>query len=94
MLSEDELRELQDYLRYTPDIGKVISGTGGCRKVRWALSGMGKRGGIRVIYYYLTSQGIIYLLLAYPKNEMDNLSQAQRNQLRQLIEKIEEESWL
>ncbi|MDN0093877.1 type II toxin-antitoxin system RelE/ParE family toxin [Yersinia rohdei] len=62
----------------------------GCRKIRWALSGMGKSGEIRVIYYYLTREGEIYLLIAYPKSEKDNLTNSEKNQLRKVIEAIEE----
>ncbi|EEQ05114.1 hypothetical protein yberc0001_36860 [Yersinia bercovieri ATCC 43970] len=51
---------------------------------------MGKSGGIRVIYYYLTREGEIYLLIAYPKSEKDNLTNSEKNQLRKVIEAIEE----
>ena len=51
-LSDDEYRALQVYLMQKPDAGDLIKGSGGVRKVRWASEGMGKSGGIRVIYYW------------------------------------------
>ncbi|WP_145555643.1 type II toxin-antitoxin system RelE/ParE family toxin [Yersinia canariae] len=90
LLSADEYQRFQEFLSLDPTVGDTISGTNGCRKIRWALSGMGKSGGIRVIYYYLTRQGEIYLLIAYPKSEKDNLTNSEKNQLRKVIEAIEE----
>lgn len=84
LLPDDEYREFQETLINEPDIGDTIAGTGGFRKVRWSRSGMGKRGGVRVIYYNVTSNGRIYLALVYPKNEQDNLTEEQKKLLRQL----------
>ncbi|EBC6247791.1 type II toxin-antitoxin system RelE/ParE family toxin [Klebsiella quasipneumoniae subsp. similipneumoniae] len=92
LLSPDELREFQEVLRQDPTAGDTISGTGGCRKIRWALPGMGKSGGIRVIYYYLTADNEVFLLIAYPKNEKDNLTNAEKNQLKKAVEGIEQAS--
>ena len=50
-LSDDEYRELQSVLSQSPESGSVIPGSGGIRKLRWSMSGRGKRGGLRVIYY-------------------------------------------
>lgn len=91
LLSHDEYLEFQDFLRHDPEAGATIAATGGCRKVRWALPGKGKSGGIRVIYYYLNAKGEIYLLLVYPKNEQENLTDQQKNQLRKVIQTIEGE---
>lgn len=89
LLSREEYRVLQEYLRFWPDAGALISGTGGCRKVRWAIQGKGKRGGIRAIYYYLADAGEIYLLQACAKNEQDDLTDEQRNVLRKYIAILE-----
>ncbi len=66
-MSEESYRELQNELIATPDVGKVIQGSGGIRKVRWGASGRGKRGGSRVIYYWATNKEQIYMLLGYTK---------------------------
>ena len=76
-MDDDEYSELQLYLAARPDAGKVIKGTGGFRKLRWAGSGRGKRGGLRVIYYWWNAKDRISLLLVYPKNEMDDLTAEQ-----------------
>ncbi|MDR0807478.1 MAG: type II toxin-antitoxin system RelE/ParE family toxin [Enterobacteriaceae bacterium] len=90
LLSADEYQEFQEFLSLDPTVGNIIVGTGGCRKVRWSLSGVGKSGGIRVIYYYLTRDGEIYLLIAYPKSEKDSLTSSEKNQLKKVIAAIEE----
>ncbi|MFW7800968.1 type II toxin-antitoxin system RelE/ParE family toxin, partial [Klebsiella pneumoniae] len=71
-----------------PEAGDTISGTGGFRKIRWSRPGMGKRGGVRVIYYNVTKKGRIYLALIYPKNEQDELNQEQKKMLRQVADLI------
>jgi hypothetical protein len=63
----------------------LIAETGGVRKLRWALSGRGKRGGARVIYYFYNEQLPVFLLAAYGKNEKANLSKAERNAMAKLI---------
>lgn len=67
--------------------GSVIPGAGGLRKVRWSRSGIGKRGGLRVIYYNLLEEGRIYLLIAYTKAKFDNLPSAFLKQLREEVER-------
>jgi mRNA-degrading endonuclease RelE of RelBE toxin-antitoxin system len=86
LLEDDDYAELQNWIKSRPDSGKLIKGGGGLRKVRWSGSGRGKRGGIRVIYYWVSKEGKIIMLLAYPKNEMDDLSKDQVKRLRQLVE--------
>lgn len=86
LLSDDEYRELQAVLVERPDMGAVIRGSGGLRKVRWAPSGQGKSGGVRVIYYVFTADDVLLMLYAYPKNERDNLTEAQVAALRRIIE--------
>lgn len=68
LFNEDEKRELIDFLAENPLAGDEIPGTGGVRKVRFAASGRGKRGGARIIYYYLDGTMPLYALLAYAKN--------------------------
>lgn len=85
-LSDDEYRLFQANLLERPDAGKIIPGGGGLRKVRWALPGRGKSGGVRVIYYWFTALETILLLFMYPKNVQDNLTQNQLIQLKRIIE--------
>jgi len=66
-------------------------GSGGLRKVRWKLEGRGKSGGIRVIYYWVTAVGHIYMLLAYPKSEQDNLTPEQLKALKTIVERWSDE---
>lgn len=86
LLSDDELNALQWALMTDPESGDLIRGSGGLRKLRWAGSGRGKRGGLRVIYYWHVPGSSILFLLAYPKNEQDNLTTAQLKFLRSIIE--------
>jgi mRNA-degrading endonuclease RelE of RelBE toxin-antitoxin system len=86
LLSVRSYRDLQNYLVDDPKRGPVIPGTGGLRKVRWQGSGRGKRGGIRVIYYWIVDRDSILMLLAYPKSEQDDLTAAQKRILRRLVE--------
>lgn len=85
-LDDDEYRLLQAHLVQKPDAGKIIPGSGGLRKIRWSGSGRGKRGGIRVIYYWFVSPEVILMLFAYPKNEQDDLTQEQLKQLKKIVE--------
>ncbi len=88
LLQDDEFRAFQEILINDPEAGDTISGTGGFRKIRWSRPGMGKRGGVRVIYYNVTEKGRIYLALIYPKNEQDELNQEQKKMLRQVADLI------
>ncbi len=87
LLTQEEYRSLQNELILNPEKGKVIKGSGGLRKIRWAISGRGKSGGVRIIYYWIKSNEIILLLLVYPKNEQDNLTPSQLKILKSLVEK-------
>ena len=82
LLADDEYAEMQLFLAARPDAGSIIKGSGGLRKLRWASSGRGKRGGLRVIYYWWVAKDRISLLLVYPKSQMDDLTAGQLKQLK------------
>jgi mRNA-degrading endonuclease RelE of RelBE toxin-antitoxin system len=85
-LDETEFRALQATLLQNPEAGVVIPASGGLRKLRWAASGRGKRGGARIIYYNAVAQSRILLLLLYAKNEQDELTPEQTRFLRSVVE--------
>ena len=88
--TDNELQTLQTELIAYPEAGDLITGTGGLRKVRVALEGRGKSGGARVIYF-LATQEIIYLVLAYPKSNKDTLSDAEKAELKKLTKRLKGE---
>ena len=83
--TDEELRRLQGFLLASPDAGDLIRGGAGLRKLRWAASGRGKRGGARVIYYWLVPEHCIYLIYGYVKGEHDDLTPQQIKVLRELM---------
>jgi hypothetical protein len=85
-ISDDSYLELQKHLADNPEVGSLIQGTGGLRKIRWSAKGHGKRGGIRIIYYYYVINSVVYMFLAYPKNEKDNLTPKEKKYLKLLLE--------
>jgi mRNA-degrading endonuclease RelE of RelBE toxin-antitoxin system len=82
---DDEFQTLQVALLLRPELGKVIPGTGGIRKLRWSLKGRGKRGGCRIIYYWDEPSETFYLLYVYRKNEQEDLTADQLRVLRKLV---------
>ena len=86
LLGAEILSELQLYLCEFPEDGVIIPASGGIRKLRWAASGRGKRGGARVIYYFANSAGRIFLLDVYAKNEQTDLSTNELNELKEAVE--------
>jgi hypothetical protein len=82
LMDDGDRTALVDYLAANPTAGDLIQGTGGVRKLRWALEGRGKRGGARVIYYFHSERLPLFVLNAYAKNESDDLRQAAKNELR------------
>ena len=72
-LTDDEYAALQAAIVANPEAGDVIRGSGGVRKLRWGLSGRGKRGGVRVIYYLRLQSGQVWMLTLYAKNEADSI---------------------
>ena len=85
LLTDESYKSLQAALMLHPEIGDLIPGGGGIRKIRWANVHQGKRGGIRVIYFYKTNANQIYFLFAYPKTTQDNLTAEQKKILGKLV---------
>jgi len=87
LMSDDEYRSLQEVLITRPESGDLIKGSSGLRKIRWKLEGQGKRGGIRVIYYWVTADDQIRMLYVYRKSKQSDLTQDQIATLKSIIEK-------
>lgn len=86
LLREDERRAVVDHLAAHPRAGVLIEGTGGVRKLRWGREGRGKSGGVRVIYYFHSDDMPLYLLTLFSKGERANLTRAERNAMRELVD--------
>ena len=87
-LTDDEYRALQTQMQLYPQAGDVMPRTGGFRKLRWAdgRRGKGKRGGLRVIYYWLMNDGQFWMFAIYDKDELENLTAEQEKALKKAIE--------
>ena len=85
VLSDDEYSKLQWALVINPEAGAVIPGSRGLRKLRWVISGRGKRGGLRIIYYWYTRDEKIYMLLPYKKSEQEDLTKGQMKILNEYV---------
>lgn len=85
LLSDDYYRDLQRMLLLRPDAGDIIQGSGGLRKIRWNIPGHGKRGGLRIIYYWDVPHDTIYMLLIFKKSKQEDLTQEQLKILRNLV---------
>jgi hypothetical protein len=87
-LSDDGYRELQNQLSSNPELGDLMPGTGGFRKLRWAdpSRGKGRRGGLRIIYYYFLADQQIWLMTLYNKNEASDLTSTEKKALKTAIE--------
>ena len=72
-LDDDEYGDLQQYLINCPEAGDIIPGSGGVRKLRWKRRGMGKRGGVRIIYYVMKKRDELWMLALYAKSAHDNI---------------------
>jgi hypothetical protein len=86
LLSDDDYRALQLALALRPEQGALIPGSGGLRKLRWALRGKGKRGGLRIIYYWDPADDLIYLLFLYTKSQQEDLTPDQLKRLRNIVQ--------
>ena len=83
--NDDERTEFAAFLAEHPYAGDVVPESGGCRKIRWAYGARGKRGGVRVVYFNLLSEGLIVLLLIHAKNALDAVP---ASVLRKLVKEI------
>ena len=88
-LDDDAYRKLQSLLMLNPQVGDTIPGTGGLRKMRFAdeRRGKGKRGGLRIIYYWWDTGSQFWLFTVYYKDEMSDLTPSQRKALKEMIKK-------
>lgn len=87
LISDETYSELQFALFHRPDLGELVPHSGGIRKMRWAGSGRGKRGGIRVIYYWYVPGDQLRMLYAYAKNDQADLGPRQLAALRKIVER-------
>ncbi|SER30872.1 RelE toxin of RelE / RelB toxin-antitoxin system [Rosenbergiella nectarea] len=88
--TDDELKDLQSELIESPDKGDLMPGTGGLRKIRMATGNQGKSGSARVVYFLATEE-IIYLVMAYPKNAKESLTEAEKAELKKLTKRLKGE---
>ena len=84
--STEERLEFFSWIAGQPEAGAVVPGGGGCRKVRWSRPGMGKQGGVRVIYFLRLRAGELCMLLVYPKSVKDNIPSQILKQIREELE--------
>ncbi len=87
ILTDDEYGELQGFVAAHPDAGDTIPGSHGLRKLRWRTSGKGKRGGARIIYYWLKARDTVLMIFAFKKNERSDLTKDQLRTLRAIVAK-------
>ena len=87
-LTELEVADLVSYIAANPEAGEIMAETGGVRKLRWRAQGRGKRGGLRVIYYYHNESLPVFLLNIFAKNEKANLTRAERNEMKRLLPRL------
>ena len=90
-LGDDALRKLESILLFNPEIGDLVPGTGGLRKMRFSLDNRGKRGGARVCYVDFVMNETVYLITAYAKNEQTDLSMQERNAIKKMITLLKQE---
>jgi hypothetical protein len=87
-LNEEERIAMEFFIACAPEDHPIIPGTGGFRKARWALSGKGKSGGVRVVYFFLAGPARIYMAAIYAKSRQETLSVADQNVLAKLAAQI------
>ena len=86
LLPDEDYQKLQEALLMRPEAGNLIPHSGGLRKIRWRVSGSGKRGGLRIIYYWDTPDETFFMLAVYKKSKQENLTPNQVKILRKLVE--------
>src|SRR5580658_3332603 len=84
-LTDEERTDMIFFLAANPEAGDIMAETGGGRKLRWRAQGRGKRGGVRVIYYFHNESLPLFLLSVYPKNRKDNLSPTEVRAMKQIV---------
>ena len=87
----EDRRRLENEIVNNPQIGAVIGGTGGLRKMRFAPENTGKSGGIRALYVDYVVFERVYLITAYPKSNKENITQAERKIFKKIIVQTEKE---
>jgi mRNA-degrading endonuclease RelE of RelBE toxin-antitoxin system len=88
LLSADERANLEFALAKDPEAHPIIPGLNGVRKARFGKQGTGKRGGVRVIYFYAIVAEQVWLLAVYAKNEKDDLSNDEKKQIKRFVETL------
>ena len=91
-LLHEDFEEFKIELAKNPQLGDLIVGTAGCRKVRLKSSGKGKSGGFRICYYDMTEKNKIYLLFVYAKNDTENLTSEEKSILKELVTLLKSEA--
>jgi mRNA-degrading endonuclease RelE of RelBE toxin-antitoxin system len=89
LLSDEDLRLLENFLLENPKAGRVIEGTGGLRKMRWAKMGLGKRGGVRVVYFWAERRLTLYFFDLYDKTEKLDLIASDKKRLAAILKELE-----
>lgn len=89
-LTDEALRDLEIFLCEHPDLGDLIQGTGGLRKLRWSLPGKGKRGGIRALYVDFNEYGQIFMIACFRKSVKENISYGEKQVIKKLIMQIKD----
>ena len=87
-LRPEERAAMELHVADNPEIHPIVAGTGGVRKARWGRRGKGKRGGVRVIYFYRSASDVVYFLDIYAKNEKEDLTSADKQQLKELVNRL------
>ena len=85
-IDDDDYQALQTALLLRPEQGRLIPGTGGLRKIRWAGKGHGRSGGYRIIYYWDKASETVYMLYLYAKNRQENLTPQQAKLPSRLVQ--------
>ena len=87
-LRPEERAAMELHVADRPEIHPIVAGTGGVRKARWGRRGKGKRGGVRVIYFYRSTSDVVYFLDIYAKSEKEDLTPADKQQLKELVNRL------
>jgi len=88
ILRVEEREAMELHVAENPEIHPVVAGTGGVRKARWGRQGKGKRGGVRVIYFYRSTADVVYFLDIYAKAVKEDLTPADKQQLREMVNRL------